>query len=302
MEYIIEEANIVKYKKTLLTNSIQVKNNRIQYMKAGNFLHSRIMKMNLSSYVMTPGHVMLIDNLQYMPLKQFKAFIADNYLKRGCTTLLSLFDVPNEHELRSKLKAAQSYLLNSPIDYYFAVRVPLKKLTPSFIRQCKRYKIAAVFLEMDDTTELSSLPWGWIKDALYQFPITFLPCWQQTSPSKKAKKKKEWKEIMKKERLCHAQDCPETSSPLNMDILMKIGIYPTKGDLRVGGELDYNLYLSPEDRIIETIEDLDYDSHIPEVTVHRGTIINGCGNVLFRPGFGNEYTVTIPGHFLLEKF
>lgn len=301
MEYIMEAANMVKNKNTLLKSNILVKNNKVHYMKEGPFTSSRSMRMDISPYVLTPGHVMLADNIEQMPFQEFKRFITENYLKKGCTTLLSLITIQREQDLLSALKKAKTILLNSPIDYYFAVRIPFHKLTASFVRQCRRHKVSAVFLQMEDHSELSSIPWGWIKDALYQFPITFLPCWQNISPTKNAKKKKEWKIIMKEERLSHSVHCPEAGKPLDLDLLMKIGIYPTKGDLRVGGELDYNLYLSPEGHIIETIENLDYDSHIPEVTVHKGTIIRVGENVLFRPGFGNECTVTIPGHFFLNE-
>ena len=31
--------------------------------------------------------------------------------------------------------------------------------------------------------------------------------------------------------------------PLSLDVLKKIGIYPQQGDLRIGGEVDYNIYI-----------------------------------------------------------
>ncbi|CAG9622644.1 hypothetical protein [Sutcliffiella rhizosphaerae] len=302
MEYIMEATNILKHNKNLQTTNIYVKQNSIYYMKDSPFQSStKTTKMNLSSYLLTPGHVMLLDNIDYMPFSQFKTYMTENYLRKGCTTLVSLFQVEREREFASALKKARSNLLNSPLDYYYAVRIPLKKLTPSLVRQCRRYKIAAIFLEMDEGTSISALPWGWIKDALYQFPITFLPCWKKINSANKSKKKKEWKKVMKQERLSHSEECPAAGFPLSIDLLMKIGIYPTKGDLRVGGELDYNLYVSPEGHIIETIQNLNYDSHIPEVTVHKGTIIKTGESFLFRPGFGKECTVTVPGHFLLEE-
>ncbi|MCG1023053.1 hypothetical protein [Sutcliffiella horikoshii] len=301
MEYIMEAANMVKNNNSLLKSNILVKNNKVHYMKEGPFTSSRSMRMDISPYVLTPGHVMIVDNLEQMPFLDFKQYITENYLKKGCTTLLSLITIQREQDLLPALKKARTNLLNSPLDYYFAVRIPLKRLTASFARQCRRQKISAVFLQMEDDSEFPSIPWGWVKDSLYQFPITFLPCWQNLTSSKKAKKKKEWKVMMKKERLSHSIHCPEAGKPLDLDLLMKIGIYPTKGELRVGGELDYNLYLSPEGHIIETIENLDYDSHIPEVTVNKGTIIRVGEDVLFRPGFGNECTVTMPGHFLLNE-
>lgn len=296
MEYIIDEANMVRNEKSFVTSSMLVKDNKIRFMK-DTILSTRIMRMNLSSYVMTPGHVMVVDDLPSMPFQQYKSFIIENYIRKGCTTLLSIFTIHKEQELVPKLKEARAHMLNSPIDYYFAVRVPLQLLTPSLIRQCKRYKIPAILVEIDEGSSIQTIPWGWIKDALYQFPIAFIPCLRRKPVNIKVLKKT-WKTVMKEERISHLIECPEAGKPLPLEVLMKLGIYPTKGDLRVGGEVNYNLYVYPEDRIIETIEDLDYDSHIPEITVHQGKVIKVGEKVSFRPGFGNECTVTIPGHFL----
>ncbi|QFT89390.1 hypothetical protein FIU87_12095 [Bacillus sp. THAF10] len=302
MEYLMEDVNVLKLNKNLQQTNIYVKHHKIHYMKENPYPNKGTMKMNLASYLLTPGHVMLLDMEDHMPFQPFKTHLTLHYLKKGCTSLLCLFSVERERDFGIRLKKARTSMLNSPLDFYFAIRIPIRKLTTSLLRQCKRHKIAAVFLELEDETELHSIPWGWIKDALYQFPITFLPCLRNVSPAKRNKKKKEWNMVMKNERLSHSRDCPKEAAPLEMDLLMKIGIYPSKGDLRVGGELDYNLYLVPEGHIIETIQNLDYDSHIPEVTVHNGTIIHSGNHVLFRPGFGKECKVSVPGHFLLEKF
>ena len=296
MEYIIDRANIVKSDSSFITSSMLVKDNSIRLMKE-TILSTRLLRMDFSSYVMTPGHVMIVDELQAMNFQQFKAYMTDHYLNRGCTTLLSVFTIQHEREFAERLKLAKSYLLNSPIDYFFAIRVPLNKLTPSLIRLCKRHRLPAVFLEISDEETLRDVAWGWIKESLYQFPIAFIPCLRKT-PATSKQIKRTWKALMKEERLPHLIECPMAGKALGKEVLMKLGIYPNKGDLRVGGELNYNLYVYPEDRIIETIEDLDYDSHIPEITVHRGIIQKAGGSISFRPGFGNECTVSVPGHFM----
>lgn len=296
MEYIIDQANIVKGDSSFKTASLLVKDNSIRLMKE-TILSTRLKRMNFSSYVMTPGHVMIVDELPSMSFQEFKSYMIDHYLNLGCTTLLSVFTIQHEREFAEKLKLAKSYLLNSPIDYYFAIRVPIAKLTPSLIRLCKRHRLPAVFLEISDEVSLRNVAWGWIKEALYQFPIAFIPCLRK-APTTGKQIKKTWKVIMKEERLPHLIECPEAGKALEKELLMKIGIYPNKGDLRVGGELNYNLFVYPEDRIIETIEDLDYDSHIPEITVHRGIILKAGESISFRPGFGNECMVTVPGHFM----
>ncbi|MCZ0754454.1 hypothetical protein [Anoxybacillus sp. J5B_2022] len=84
--------------------------------------------------------------------------------------------------------------------------------------------------------------------------------------------------------------------PLPLAVLKKIGIYPQKGDLRIGGEVDYNLYAHISSKVAETFV-VDYDKHVPVITVHNGKVMKAGDELFFQPGFGRERVVRAPGMF-----
>lgn len=297
MAYLMEEVNVLKHDNKIKTYSLLVKNNKISFMKDCNQSIENYFSMNLSHYILTPGHVMVDFNMQTMDFSQFKTYITNKLINRGCTTLMSVFSIENEREFHDRLKEARARLLNSPIDYYLALQLPLEKLTPSIVRKCKRNKIPAIFIEIENVEVFKTHPWGWIRDALYQFPLAFFPIYN--GPKMKSFHKI-WSEVLKEQNIAFVQACPKQHTPLTLDVLMKIGIYPSKGEIRIGGELDYNLYTCPEGMILETASELDYDNQQPEITFHRGKILKAGKEVYFRPGFGNECKVTVPGHFQLQ--
>lgn len=295
----MEKANVLKVGNQVSNVSIIVKNDKFSWIKEEAPETKNLIKMDLSHYILTPGHVMLDFINVDMDFQTYKTYVKENFLQKGCTGIVAVFPITNEIDFLPQLKRARTKLLNSPVDYYFAIEVSLSKLTPSLVRLCKKHKIPAIFVKIEDASKVETLAWGWIKDALYQFPITFVPIF----PDEKKQKRyiqKVWTETMKEAKLVHLPHCPPTSFPLKLDVLMKFGIYPSKGDIRIGGEVSYNLYICPEGSIIETASDLDYHIHSPEITVHRGKIVKVGQDVYFRPGFGNECKVTVPGHFHLE--
>ena len=63
-------------------------------------------------------------------------------------------------------------LISSPIDFIIGVRIPVRLITPSFIRKCKREKVPAIFVELEDLDELEDIPWGWVRDALFPLQLS----------------------------------------------------------------------------------------------------------------------------------
>lgn len=87
--------------------------------------------------------------------------------------------------------------------------------------------------------------------------------------------------------------------PLSLDVLKKIGIYPQQGDLRIGGEVDYNLYKKESvSRLVAETPIVDYDNHVPVVTVHKGRLLKVENQIHFYPGFGMERVIRAPGMFV----
>ncbi|MGM0873982.1 MAG: hypothetical protein ACQEWV_04135 [Bacillota bacterium] len=303
MSYIIDRASVLKadgIKKT----SLLINNNRIEFIRHS-MENIRYMKMDMSSFLLTPGYVMLDFSLQLtLHFQEFKENIIQQYLKKGCTSLLTVVNVHYEQELTSKLKQRRQLMINSPIDYYIGVKLPLKSLTPSIIRKCKQQNISVVFVEVDYDYELTSKSWGWIRDAMFSTPITLIPYPQDglNSVNKKKKLLQIWEQIMKDNRLSSISTYLEEKEPLKKDVLMRLGIYPEKGDIRVGGQVNYNLYKLDAIRYhTDGKPVIHFDNHLPTFTVHQGRLINVNGEISFIPGTGEECFIPISGRFIPQS-
>ncbi|WP_299088361.1 hypothetical protein [uncultured Metabacillus sp.] len=303
MRYIIDNATIVKAN-GLEKTSILINKNKIEFMRQS-MDNIRFMRMDMSSYLLTPGYVMLDFSLHsLLHFQQFKQNLIHHYMKKGCTSLLTVVDIHFEHELGATLKQKRHQMINSPIDYYIGIKIPLKLLSPSMIRKCKQQQIAVVFVEIDETDKLSSKSWGWIRDAMFSNPITLIPFLKEKNEfvNKKPKQLLHWERIMKEHRLSSIVSPLEEGVPLSKDVLMRLGIYPEKGDIRVGGQVNYNLYKLGEIRyhtdgkpVINAIE-----QH-PTITVHQGRIMNVDGETSFIPGIGVECFIPISGRFIPQS-
>ncbi|MFS0863569.1 hypothetical protein [Fredinandcohnia sp. 179-A 10B2 NHS] len=300
MTYILEQANVLKESK-VVTCSILVKNERVDYISDKLQRHS-FMRSNLSKYLLTPGHVML--NYSFSKEHSFLSFkeeITETYLKKGCTTLLVLSDLQHERELNSTIKNTKHYLLNCPIDYYLGIRIPLKSLTSSLLIACRRKKIPIVIVTIENVEDLYHIPWGWIRESYHSYQIPIVPDWKIKEKSffSGSNHLDLWKSIMEDNNIPTIPFCPDENKPLSIEVLKKIGIYPAKGDIRVGGELDYNLYDHNEiGYSVDEKPTLDYHKHIPKITMHKGKFTKVGSKVYFHSGFGNECIVKKPGYFV----
>ncbi|MFS1518168.1 hypothetical protein V1503_17200 [Bacillus sp. SCS-151] len=299
MAYIIDEAKVLKGN-GVEACSIFVKNNKIDFIRE-NANRFRSLKMNVNSFIVTPGHVMLDLSLSTsLPFQLFKQHLRTHFLMKGCTTILVICKIPYENQLINELNKVRGNLVNSPIDYYIGVQISLKTLTPSFVRACKRNKIPVILVEIEHEDDLFDVQWGWIREALFLYPIVFIPVWQNQIRPKQEQKKltKIWNHHTSTHKIPTIVECPQEGRPLSKEVLTKIGIYPAKGDIRVGGEVDYNLY-NQEDQVKKVAQKafVDYHNHNPAITVHKGVVIKSGDKIDFRPGFGNECSVKIPGYF-----
>ncbi|MFC0271614.1 hypothetical protein ACFFIX_09110 [Metabacillus herbersteinensis] len=302
MSYIIDRTNVLKqsgFEKT----SLLIKENRIEFIQPS-MERFKFMKMDMSSYLLSPGFVMIDFSLNSsFNFSTFKGYMIEKLMSKGCTTVITVVPVDDEKELSSKLKKRRQLMINSSIDYYLGVRIPLKALTPSLIRACKRQKISLIFVEYDNELELSTLAWGWIRDAMFSTPVTLAPIWSGRDASlyRKGKQNVIWKKIMNSNKISAILDTLKEHQPIQKEKLMKIGIYPEKGEIRIGGQVDYNVY--DYQQICSKVEQkpfVDYDNHIPMITVHKGELIKVQSTFHFKPGFGHECLVPISGRFISE--
>jgi hypothetical protein len=297
MAYIIENANILKNKR--LTNcSFLIKDDHISGQQS-EFNNYRFIKMDAKPYIMTPTYCLLNTKI---PLKstflEVKEYMIKNFLQKGCTTLLTYVNISFENELTEKMKDMKTSLMNSPIDFSIGVKVPLHHLTPTLIRKCKKEKIPAIFIEINDIKQLENMPWGWIKEALFPFNCPLIPVFTPTLKKEVKGLLSKWKGIMNKEKIPAVFEEIEENHPLSVNVLNKIGLYPHKGSLMHGTELSYNLYL--KGREINNVDEVDlfhYHGDRLVVTVHRGKVVRSADKVLFKPGNGEYVKVRTPAYF-----
>ncbi|MDQ0228764.1 hypothetical protein [Metabacillus malikii] len=296
MSYIIDHASLIK-NDGLRKISLLINNNRIEFMRStmDNF---RFMRMDMSPFLLTPGYVMLDFSLQSsLTFKEYKSYFINKYIKKGCTTLITVTDIKDEKELLSKVKQRRHLMINSPIDYYIGVKVAFKALTPAVIRKCKRYNISIIFVELNEHDDLKNKSWGWLRDAMFSNPVTLIPYVndEKTNMARKQKILNLWKKIMEENRLSSISSTLNEGIPISKEVLMRLGIYPIKGDIRVGGQVNYNLY---------KITDVHFQNGKPllntnpTVTVHQGKILNVNGLVSYVPGIGEECYISITGRFM----
>ncbi|WHY75873.1 hypothetical protein QNH20_17310 [Neobacillus sp. WH10] len=297
--YIIENANILK-DKDLYTSSLLINDDRITAIQTG-FKRYQLIKMNAEPYIMTPSYVLFSSKIPHQgSFQDLKTCIIEHFLLKGCTTLFTYADITYEKELAEKIKAMKTVLISSPIDYIIGVKIPVCLITISFIRSCKKLKIPAIFIELQDLEELEKIPWGWIREAMFPFNSPLIPLISSSQKKEAKALMSKWKDIMLREKIPALYEEVEENKPLPIPVLNKIGLYPQKGSLMNGTELSYNLYL--KGREIKNLDEASlfhYHSDRLVVTVHKGKVVLSGKKVLFKPGNGEHVKVRTPSYFSL---
>ena len=296
--YIIENANWVKDTRVSQT-SLLVKDDRISAIRES-FSYYRYMKMDLSSFIMTPGHVMCdVEVPRGKDFNAIKNYYLNEFINRGCTTILTAFSLKYEYEFLRKLNERKTSLLNCPLDYTIGLITSAKMITPTVIRACKKHKVPVVWINMDDIQSFRDIRWGWIKGLLFDYPITFVPFFTTIIDNKtKMKHLKIWQNSMESMKIPHITNEIPQKEPMSLDILKKIGIYPLRGNFLVGGEISYNLYLKPKGESGTEPLSFHYDQHVLKCTMNKGKYHFVNNNGYFYPGAGEELIIQTPGYFI----
>ena len=295
--YIIENANLLKDKQ-LKTCSLLINKNRIDKIDS-HFSHYRLIKMDAGPYIMTPSYVLFNSNIpQIKSFQELKKFLIKEFLLKGCTTLFTYVNISYENELNAKINELKTALLSSPIDYLIGVRVPIHLLTQSFVRKCKKEKIPAIFVDLQNHDELENIPWGWIREAMFPFNSPLIPIISSAQKKEVRSVLSKWKGITKRENIPALYEEIEENHPLTIPVLNKIGIYPQKASLMCGTEVSYNLYTNTnENNNIDELNLFHYHGDRLVVTVHKGTVLRAADNVIFKPGNGEHVRVRTPSFF-----
>ena len=298
MTYIIENANIIS-QQSIKTTSFLINQDRINSVQPS-FNKLNHMRMNVSPFIMTPTFVMYSHQIcEGKSFQETKKHLIDHFIKQGCTTILTTADIKFESEFSKSMSQKKASFNTVPIDYIVAVKVPVNLLTPSFIRKCKKEKIPAIFLQIDRKEDLASVPWGWIRDALFPYNCPIIPVFPMKQEIEQKQNIDFWKKIITIEKIPALQTEIQEMVPICKQYLAKMGIHPLKANLLQGGEVSYNLYnMQLEGKPVEESELYDYHNDKLVVTVHKGKVIRAGERVLFRSGFGEHVTINKPSFYV----
>jgi hypothetical protein len=299
MGYIIENATILKDSK-ITECSLLIKDNQIAG-REDQFKRYKFTRMNTEAFIMTPTFVQLDSAIPLnTSFQEQKKYIINQFIMKGCTTLFTYASITYEHELNKKLKELKTALIGCPIDFILGVKIPLRLVTPSFMRKCKKEKVPAIFIEVSDMEELKDIPWGWIRESLFPYNNPLIPIISRDQKKEARNALSKWKVIMEKEKIPAICEEIIENQPLILSHLNKIGLYPQKSSLMHGTELSYNLYLkSREIKNVDEVTLFHYHNDRLVITVHKGKIIRAGDEVLYKPGSGEYVKVKTPSFFSL---
>jgi len=299
MAYIIENANMYKHQ-SIEKVSLLVDKSKILSVQPS-FSKYKYMKMNANHFVMTATHVMMDLNVfEKVHHDEKEKYVIEQFLMKGCTTVLAVSTVDYNHTFNDYIEKTRNFFDETPLDYVTAVQIPFHKLTPTFIRKCKREKIPAIFVEItiDHDHQIENTAWTWIKDALFPYNCPLIPVLKTTNLNEKNYILSKWNKILKQEKVPYVDQPLMLNEPIPLDVLKKIGIYPLKGYLQTGGELSYNLYYpSKESMIQEGLKDIDESELSLIITVHKGVVIRVENKVHYDKRQGEELKISRPSFF-----
>ncbi|MBS4203129.1 hypothetical protein [Lederbergia citrea] len=288
MQYIIDHAMYISEGQEHAV-SMLIKDNEIRYF-GEHVPNLPVIKMDARSFFITPSFVIFAPDIPHLTFDQFKTYFSDQFILKGCSTILTTFDIKYEFEFDKKLLEKRTSMLNSPVDYIIGLKVPAEKITASLVRKCKTAKIPAIFIEFTKIKDLATIPWGWIKEASFPYNPVFIPTFPpRIKLSRQLKTSRKWDLILLKEKISHISQPLPVNKPLNAEIIKKLGLYPKKGIFTVGGEVSYNLFLKSSK--LDDYLAPSYETTLPEIAVKKGKITSINRKALFRPGSGEEVII-----------
>ncbi|OCA90924.1 hypothetical protein A8F94_03385 [Bacillus sp. FJAT-27225] len=271
MPYLIENAAILRENK-ITRESIMTEGDTIDTIRP-DLTRYTFRKMNVEGFLMTPCFTVLDGTLLDNSPSQSTQIVKD-YVMNGATTVITYVKPAYERELAGRLENAQKQLSDSPADYAIAVKIPLTSLTPTLIRDCKRRKLPAIFVEINHLSDFAKVPWGWVREAVFPGNFPLIPIFNGTETDVDRQLLVKWTKTMASEKIQTIPHEIKESIPLSPYEMNRLGIYPNRSSLLHKAELSYNLYRNDEEvKNVDEVSMFLYHRERLAVTVLRGCVI-----------------------------
>ncbi|GAF65282.1 hypothetical protein BTS2_2180 [Bacillus sp. TS-2] len=254
-------------------------------------------RVNVSGFTLTAGHV----QSEYQLLNDLSddefEFRQKTLIEHGCTTVMLFVKIQYEAQIEKKLLAVIEKLKSSTIDYVLGLEIPLRLLRPSVLILCKKLTIPFLHVICDEQSDIEQIPWMYIAQASLSYRVVLMPSFKHESFKEKQNQKWHWQKYTKKYAIANEEYIRE-GQRWERRALQKVGLYPQKGELLVGSDLDYNLYTADESQLVEGSHKLDYDKRKPSAVILRGKSLKINHHHFLIAGFGQHIRIKMPGRLL----
>ncbi|GAE29029.1 hypothetical protein [Halalkalibacter hemicellulosilyticus] len=259
-------------------------------------------RVSMNGTVLCSGRVYFDDSLLYEGGDDILYERQKQLIKDGCTTVAIAPHVKYESELANVYHNWNAYLKKSTIDYVIGLTIPAYLIRMSFIRKCQNMLIPYLKVELTTEEDIHSIKWTHISHTLLHYPLAIIPVFQAST-----KRAKSLEVIWRKYCLdygIHTDLDSQYSNRINKSLLQKIGLFPQKGTLIAGSDLDYIAYVDRKrkkryEERKRTARDIEHYKHEePDLVVLRGRILKVLNEIDLKPGFGQPIQIIRPGRFL----
>jgi hypothetical protein len=252
-----------------------------------NWFHKR--KVDANGLWLGPGKVML--DLDF-PLRDRKTrdHHVRKYLYRGCSLLISILELERRLDWRTLFHTYVRELNGLAIDYMVVPQVNIKYLTPDMIRFFGLQKVPFILVYLTNNSDLDQVKWGWLKQ-MQMTVKTPLACLDQRLSSNLIKE-------IKNQQLLFVSDLLSNTT-IPKQVLIATGISPKKGEIRMYGDADFNLYEMKQHKEINRVHGLRNQPTelYPYISVLKGNVVKLRQTVIDKKGFGDWCKISIQNHF-----
>lgn len=250
-----------------------------------------VIEMDTSKFNVYAGKVKVDEDVGFA----FQNGQGISYVKRmllfGYSSFIYIVDLEYESLTERLIEEARQHLASCPVDFVLAVRVPLVRLRPSWIRKIKQLSIPLIYINIDSAQDLVQAPWQRYLEASFPIRIMFLLDLHQSRLSVKEQQSvsQVWERIVRHWRMNSYFHVSKREEGLPLLFLKRLGMYPLKGSFDSGSNADYFMYAK---------EKKSNSIVFPEIIVLSGEVIKSGTAWDLEKINGKELTSIIPEQFL----
>lgn len=270
---------------------IQIEDRSIRYYDKA-LSQKNIISLDTSTFQVFPGKVTMDTEISEEFLNGHGLSYSKRLLLSGYSAFIHIIDINYERHTNSLLEKSRAALKKCPIDYIFSVRVPLKKLTPSWVRLLKKQSISLICIQLSANESLFEIYWERILEAAFPKRMMFILDSQTTEGNEKdyARICGQWSKLINRFQINSYVDVPIPGEELPLLFLKRLGLYPYKGSFDSGSDADYFMFEVNTEKVDKI--------PTPAIIVLKGEVIKAGKSWYLHNKTGKEMRSIIPEQFL----